>query len=407
MPDLSPDKWYGELPDIRFNRPGLLNAIRSGVFSPQLAEGMFARTDWTPQLSVALSGQRKILLSWTFDLNYANFQVFWKSSSPSGQEYVLLGTTNAFSYTTPDLEPSKTYFFYIKANVDHYYYFSNVVELFVSCGKGVVLSVSPPSRPAAQILHGDGYACTATSGARDIYKCVGGVGDYISLNQAARNWYGITVAKSGNVYASVNADGIYKQTNGLGNFVFLQSMYYAGAMTSDPSGNIYCIEQENGGPIWKSGNGGAFAAIDGTGGISWSGIAAAPNGDIYASSSSPSSGGDIYKQSGGTGAFNALGQVYRHWHRMTAAPNGDIYVAVDTAGGVGHSGIYMQSFGVGDFVKIFDVIAEWYAMSASPNRHVYCAVFGGDIYIQNRGRGPFIALNQTVRSWRGLAIKQY
>lgn len=76
--------------------------------------------------------------------------MFWKSSSPPGQEYVLLGTTNNFTYLTGDLDPSKTYFFYIKASTGIGFFYSNVVELFVSCGKGVVLSVTPPTSPPPQ-----------------------------------------------------------------------------------------------------------------------------------------------------------------------------------------------------------------------------------------------------------------
>lgn len=102
-----------------------------------------------PVLSAVLSGQRAIALSWTFDSN-ADFQVFWKSNVPAGQEYVLLATTNAFSYTTPDLEPSKTYDFYVRANVGATYFYSNVVELFVSCGKGVILEGNPPPSPDPQ-----------------------------------------------------------------------------------------------------------------------------------------------------------------------------------------------------------------------------------------------------------------
>jgi hypothetical protein len=85
--------------------------------------------------------------------------VFWKSNVPAGQEYVLLATTNAFSYLTPDLEASKTYFFYVRANVGATYFYSNVVELFVSCGKGVVLSADPPPSPDPQPLNylGAGY----------------------------------------------------------------------------------------------------------------------------------------------------------------------------------------------------------------------------------------------------------
>jgi hypothetical protein len=126
-----------------------------------------------PVLSAVLSGQRKILLSWTYGAN-ADFQVFWKSNVPAGQEYVLLATTNAFSYTTADLEPSKTYDFYVRANVGATFFYSNVVELFVSCGKGVVLSPDPPPSPPAQLvfsfirpLYSDGSFVTNPSYAID------------------------------------------------------------------------------------------------------------------------------------------------------------------------------------------------------------------------------------------------
>ena len=102
-----------------------------------------------PVLSAAISGTRKVLLTWTYGAN-ADFKIFWKSNKPTGQEYVLLATTNEFSYLTADLDPSKIYSFYIGANVGIYFFYSNVVELFVSCGKGVVLTADPPTPPERQ-----------------------------------------------------------------------------------------------------------------------------------------------------------------------------------------------------------------------------------------------------------------
>jgi len=102
-----------------------------------------------PVLSAATSGTRKVLLTWTYETN-ADFRIFWKSNKPAGHEYVLLATTNEFSYLTADLDPSKIYSFYVGANVGAMYFYSNVVELFVSCGKGVVLSADPPESPEAQ-----------------------------------------------------------------------------------------------------------------------------------------------------------------------------------------------------------------------------------------------------------------
>jgi hypothetical protein len=108
-----------------------------------------------PVLTAEISGHKAILLSWTFGSN-ADFQVFWKSSVPAGQEMVLLGSTNAFSFTTPNLEPSKIYTFYVRANVGSAFYYSNTIELFVSCGKGIALEAdpppSPPSKPPSGII---------------------------------------------------------------------------------------------------------------------------------------------------------------------------------------------------------------------------------------------------------------
>ena len=65
-------------------------------------------------------------------------------------------------------------------------------------------------------------------------------------------------------------------------------------------------------------------------------MAAAPNGDVYASVYY----GDIYKRTGGIGNFNPLGQTHRYWWGMAAAPNGDVYAT--SFGG----DIYKQSPGI-------------------------------------------------------------
>jgi len=98
-------------------------------------------------LSAELSGRKAVRLSWTTGGQNANFEVFWKSNLPAGQAFVLLASTNAFEYTTADLESSKIYSFYIRAFLGAEFFYSNTVELFVSCGKGVVLSVDPPESP--------------------------------------------------------------------------------------------------------------------------------------------------------------------------------------------------------------------------------------------------------------------
>ena len=65
---------------------------------------------------------------------------------------------------------------------------------------------------------------------------------------------------------------------------------------------------------------GNFIALGQTNRV-WRGMAAAPNGNVYASTF----GGDIYMQTGGVGNFIALGQASKQWEPMTAAPNGNVY----------------------------------------------------------------------------------
>jgi len=101
-------------------------------------------------LSAELSGRKAIRLSWTAEQN-ANFEVFWKSDVPAGQAFALLASTNAFEYTTADLESTKTYSFYIRGWIGDQFYYSNTVELFVSCGKGVVLTAEAPDSPPCQL----------------------------------------------------------------------------------------------------------------------------------------------------------------------------------------------------------------------------------------------------------------
>ena len=305
-----------------------------------------------PVLTATLSGQRAILLSWTFDSN-ADFQVFWKSSSPPGQEYVLLATTNAFTYTTADLDPSKTYDFYVRANVGATYYYSNVVELFVSCGKGVILEPSPPPSPPAQIFKGNVYAC--------VYGGVGGIfvqgsetGDFISLGQTARLWTGLAASPSGNLYSCVDGGDIYKQTDGIGDF--------------NPMGQTT---------------------------RNWIGIAASSTGHIYAVERN----GDIYKQTNGVGTFSALSQTARNWKSMAAGLNGDVFVAARS----GPGGIYKQTNGTGNFIEQGAGNLFWNGVTVAPNGDVYASVHGGDIYKQTGGVGSFVALNQITRLWYGMA----
>ena len=125
----------------------------------------------------------------------------------------------------------------------------------------------------------------------------GDAGDFVALSQTSRNWYAMTAASNGNIYAAVYNGDIYMQTSGTGNFVALsQTSRQWHAMTTTSNGNVYAAEY----------------------------------------------GGDIYMQTGGTGDFVALSQTTRGWVAVTAASNGNVYAAV--YGG----DIYMQTGGIDD-----------------------------------------------------------
>lgn len=134
-----------------------------------------------------------------------------------------------------------------------------------------------------------------------------------------------------------------------------------------------------------------FAALSQSS-LSWYGMAASPNGNVYASVPS----GDIYMRTAETGNFVALSQGNKAWQGMTATLAGNVYACV--YGG----DIYMQTAGSGNFVALSQGNKNWVAMAASSNGDVYAAVDGGDIYKQTAGAGNFVALSQTSRAWRGM-----
>ena len=338
-----------------------------------------------PVLLAAISGTRKVLLTWTYGAN-ADFKIFWKSNKPAGQEYVLLATTNGFSYLTADLDPSKIYSFYVGANVGIYFFYSNVVELFVSCGKGVVLSIAPPDPPVQQFggiyayiptldvyrqtsrtglfsaygsLHGvisvpmplysalmvrenkDAWVAILNGG---IYIQYGGEGDYIYYQDVSwrKDWRSFAVAANGVVYGSAFSDQLYTLSPGASDWVSLnQGVRWWYGLTIHPNGNVYASVWGGGDIYMQTGGVGDFVALN-QGGKNWTGMVATAQGDVYASVQS----GDIYKQTNGAGAFNALNQTVRAWTSMTATPEGDVFACAGTASG----GIFKQEGGVGDFI---------------------------------------------------------
>ena len=146
-----------------------------------------------------------------------------------------------------------------------------------------------------------------------------------ALGQSALNWNGMTTLGT-DVYATNYGGGIYKQTNGTGNFISL-----------------------------------------GQANRQWSGMTTLGT-DVYGCVYN----GDIYKQTNGTGDFVALGQTSRSWFGMTTLGT-DVYASV--RGG----DIYKQTNGTGNFIALGQTIRSWRAL-VSFNGYLYAGNYGGDIY---------------------------
>lgn len=259
--------------------------------------------------------------------------------------------------------------------------------------------------PPAQF---DSVYATVTSGGEDIYRR-DAAGDFIATNQVLKQWWGVASAPNKDIYATRNTYGIYKR-DAAGDFNLYQSFYFAGGIGAAPNGDMYAVDTQNGGYIWKQPSGdSAFVQISGTSGIWWSDIVGAPNGNIYvaAGPGGTAGGAGIYMQTAGAGAFNRLsGASADYWEGICAAPNGDIYACLSTSGGTGPAGIYKQTGGVGDFIRVAGAGLNWFGIASSSYGDIFASVFGGDVYWQRAGTTGFVALGQAHRAWRSLACVQ-
>ena len=177
-----------------------------------------------------------------------------------------------------------------------------------------------------------------------------------------------------------------------------QGQNWAG-LAATPNGDVYAIVSA--GDIYKqTGGTGAFVSLN-QGSRNWNSIAAAPNGDVYAVADfDPAL---VYKQTGGSGNFTALSIPQRDYYSVTIAPNGDVYLA--TQAGTGEDGrgdIYKQTGGTGDFVSL-NQRQYWSRVVALPSGDIYATLYQGDIYKQTGGTGDFVPQNLTSRKWIGLA----
>jgi hypothetical protein len=236
------------------------------------------------------------------------------------------------------------------------------------------------------------YACAYNP--NGIYKQTDGIGDFISLDVSASiNWMGITEAYNGNVYAcAYNNGNIYKQTGGDGSFISLnQTLRNWYAMASHQNGDIYCGTVEGG--IYKQTNGeGDFILIAQL--PTCLGICISLNNDIYVCSYSSG----IYKQTNCTGDFILIWSTVKNFRGITSNSNNDIYTAVFSGD------IYKLPNGESNFIALGQTHRNWGGITAlQSSDDVYANEYGGDIYKLTNGEGDFIALGQTTRYWREMS----
>lgn len=226
--------------------------------------------------------------------------------------------------------------------------------------------------------------------------------DFLPLNQTSRLWWAMCASPNGDVYASDLITDLYMQSGGEGQFVSLGSQVgsYCTGMAAAPNGNIYACTQSPGTRqiYMRTGGTGNFASLAQTN-RDYEAMCAAPNGDVYVCVY----GGDIYKQTGGTGNFIALGGTSRNWKGMAADASGNIYACV--WGG----DIYVQTGGVGSFTGLGETSRAWTQMTVAPNGDVYATVnlnassASNQIYVRTGGTGSFTSRSQEAIPWHGIA----
>jgi hypothetical protein len=89
-------------------------------------------------VSITLLTPISIRLSWTGGAG--DYEVWWKSSHPAGQEYVPLATVTGTSYDVGALSWTMTYYFKVRQVGGA---FGDSVEVFVCCGQAVVIGGPP------------------------------------------------------------------------------------------------------------------------------------------------------------------------------------------------------------------------------------------------------------------------
>jgi hypothetical protein len=146
-----------------------------------------------------------------------------------------------------------------------------------------------------------------------------------------------------------------------------------------------------------------FVAL-GEGPRQWMGLAAAPNGDVYATVLT----GDIYVRVAGAGAFVSAGATAQlgnqYWRGIYVDPgNGDVWVVTADAGIP--SKIYLRIAGAGLWTVFasFNTGQDLFGVAVI-NGDAYFSSSNGPIWVARGGAFPAVAAEARPANWRHLTV---
>jgi hypothetical protein len=102
-----------------------------------------------PTVTITLLTPISIRLSWT---GSGDFEVWWKSDHPAGQEYAKLALVTGTSYDVGSLSWTTTYYFKVRNVGDE---FSDEINVFICCGQAVASGPGVPVEGPPALLYGE------------------------------------------------------------------------------------------------------------------------------------------------------------------------------------------------------------------------------------------------------------
>jgi hypothetical protein len=207
--------------------------------------------------------------------------------------------------------------------------------------------------------------------AGDLYERTGGVGAFTGLGQTAREWQSIMMSHVGNLWACAALSDVYENVGGTFQPEWTLAYGWQG-MCEANNILIACENTSNGyelGYIWQWAYSGSKTQISGA--KNWSCVFSDPSGNVYGVENTL---GGVYKQTAGVGSFNL---IYTIAGAIAGCSGnlGNIYICTQngTFGSPGY--IYMDNVLIPGCPNL-----AWVGMVRAPNGNIYAAVTGGDIY---------------------------